>query len=55
MISAALNEKEQALEWLELGLEARAIPIFYKDQPVWDPIRSDQRFRDRLLRMGVPQ
>jgi TolB-like protein/DNA-binding winged helix-turn-helix (wHTH) protein/Flp pilus assembly protein TadD len=55
MIYAALNEKEQALGWLERGLEARAISIFYKDQPVWEPIRSEQRFRDLLVRMGIPQ
>jgi serine/threonine-protein kinase len=52
-IYAALNENELALTWLERGLAARAIGGFYKDEPVWDPIRSDQRFADLLRRMGI--
>ena len=54
-IYAALNEKELAFSWLERGLAAGAIGIFYKDDPVWDPIRSDSRFPDLLRRMGIPQ
>ena len=46
VIYAALNEKELALTWLERGLAAGAIGAFYKDEPVWDPIRSDPRFAD---------
>jgi TolB-like protein/Flp pilus assembly protein TadD len=54
-IYATLNEKEQALSWLERGLATGAIGSFYKDDPVWDPIRSDPRFTDLLRRMGIPQ
>jgi serine/threonine-protein kinase len=54
-IYATLNEKELALIWLERGLAAGAIGAFYKDEPVWDPIRSDPRFADLLRRMGIPQ
>ena len=54
-IYATLNEKEQALSWLERGLATGAIGSFYKDDPVWDPIRSDPRFPDLLRRMGIPQ
>ena len=43
-IYATLNEKEQALTWLERGLAMGAIGAFYKDDPVWDPIHSDPRF-----------
>jgi len=53
-IYAALNEKEQAMSWLDRGLAAGAIGAFYKDDPVWDPIRSDPRFADLLRRMGIP-
>ena len=53
-IYAALNEKELAFQWLESGLEARVIGGFYKDEPVWDTIRSDPRFSDLLRRMGIP-
>lgn len=53
-IYATLNEKELAFSWLERGLAARAIGNFYKDEPVWDRIRSDPRFADLLRRMGIP-
>ena len=43
-IYASLNEKEMALSWLERGLATGAIGPFYKDEPVWDPIRGDPRF-----------
>jgi eukaryotic-like serine/threonine-protein kinase len=52
---AALNEKELALTWLERGLAAGAIGTFWKDEPVWDALRSDARFGDLLRRMGIPQ
>jgi TolB-like protein len=54
-IYASLNEKELAFSWLERGLAAGAIGPFYKNEPVWDPIRSDPRFTDLLRRMGIPQ
>jgi len=54
-IYAALNENELALTWLERGLASGAIGVFYKDEPVWDPIRSDLRFANLLRRMGIPQ
>jgi serine/threonine-protein kinase len=54
-IYATLNDKELAFSWLERGLATGAIGSFYKDDPVWDPIRSDPRFPDLLRRMGIPQ
>jgi len=54
-IYATSNDKELALTWLERGLAAGAIASFYKDDPVWNPLRSDARFGDLLRRMGVPQ
>ena len=53
-IYAALNDKELAFSWLERGLATGAIGVFYKDEPVWDPIRSDPRFGDLRRRMGIP-
>jgi tetratricopeptide (TPR) repeat protein len=50
-IYAALNEKEQALSWLERGLATGALVPFYKDEPVWDPIRSDPRFETLVEKM----
>src|SRR5215472_817921 len=54
-IYAALNEKEMALNWLDRGLAAGAIGSFYKDEPVWDTIRSEPRFSALLRRMNLPQ
>jgi TolB-like protein/Tfp pilus assembly protein PilF len=54
-IYATLNDKEMAFSWLERGLATGAIGVFYKDDPVWDPIRSEPRFADLLQRMGIPQ
>jgi TolB-like protein/Tfp pilus assembly protein PilF len=54
-IYVTLNEKEMAFSWLERGLATGAIGSFFKDEPVWDPIRSDPRFTDLLRRMGIPQ
>ena len=53
-IYATLNEKEQALTWLERGLGAGAIGAFYKDDPVWDPIRGDRRFEALVAKMFAP-
>src|SRR6476646_2833321 len=50
---ATLNEKELAFSWLERGLATGAIAVVYKDEPVWDPIRSDPRYADLLRRMGL--
>jgi hypothetical protein len=52
-IYAGLNEKELISTWLEWALIAGAIGAFYKDEPVWDTIRSDPRFGNLLRRMGV--
>jgi TolB-like protein/Flp pilus assembly protein TadD len=54
-IYATLNDKEKAFSWLERGLATGAIGSFYKDEPVWDTIRSDPRFTDLLQRMGILQ
>jgi TolB-like protein/Flp pilus assembly protein TadD len=53
-IYATLNEKEQALSWLERGLATGAIGPFYKDEPVWDTIRADPRFEVLVEKMSGP-
>jgi serine/threonine protein kinase/Flp pilus assembly protein TadD len=52
-IYTALSEKDLAFSWLERGLQAGAVGLFFKDEPVWDPIRRDPRFADLLRRMGL--
>ena len=53
-VYAALNEKEQALTWLDRGLATGAIGSFYKDEPVWDPMRNHPRFEAFVGKMFVP-
>ena len=52
-VTKRYTEKELALKWLERGLAAGAIGLFYKDEPVWDSIRNDGRFGVLLQRMGL--
>jgi serine/threonine-protein kinase len=54
-IYATLNDKEMALSWLERGLATGAIGAFYKDEPVWDPIRDDPRFTALVEKMVMPE
>jgi serine/threonine-protein kinase len=54
-IYATLNDKEMAFSWLERGLATGALGVFYKDEPVWDPIRDDPRFAVLVEKMVVPK
>jgi len=54
-VYAALHDKEQALGWLERGMNSGAIAGFYGDEPVWDSVRDDPRFSTLLQRLGVPR
>ena len=54
-IYATLNEKELAFSWLERGLATGALGVFYKDEPVWDPIRDDPRFAALVSKTVIPE
>ena len=54
-IYATLNDKELAFSWLERGLATGALGVFYKDEPVWDPIRDDPRFAALVGKMVVSE
>jgi len=54
-IYATLNDKESAFSWLERGLATGALGVFYKDEPVWDPIRDDPRFEKLVAKLVVPE
>ena len=54
-IYATLDDKENAFSWLERGLATGALGVFYKDEPVWDPIRDDPRFEELVGKMVVPE
>jgi serine/threonine-protein kinase len=53
-IYVALGDHDRGLDLLNRGIDAGSIPIFYKDQPLWEPIRRDPRFQSALRRMRIP-
>jgi TolB-like protein/DNA-binding winged helix-turn-helix (wHTH) protein/Flp pilus assembly protein TadD len=53
-IYAALNDKEETYKWLETAYRDRAVWISYLAvDPVFDSIRSEERFQDLLRRVGL--
>jgi eukaryotic-like serine/threonine-protein kinase len=53
-VQAGLGNKDEAFKWLDQSLDLRFGPMIYlKVNPIWDPLRSDPRFADRLRRVGL--
>ena len=54
-IHAALNEKEQAFEWLRRACDERdTFVVYLKVDPTMDNLRSDPRFARLVKDMGLP-
>jgi serine/threonine-protein kinase len=54
IVHAGLGQKDQAFEWLERAFESHAVDLFtLKVEPMFDSLRSDQRFHDLLRRVGL--
>ncbi len=52
----ALGEKDLALQWLERGLEERAVKmVLIGVDPQFDRLRGDARFRNLVRRLHLPQ
>ena len=52
---AGLDDKEQALAWLEKAYQERRDRVFLLNvDPLLDPLRSDPRFDDLVRRVGLP-
>jgi TolB-like protein len=52
LIYAALNDRDQALEWLDRAFEQRHV-WFLKVDPRLDPLRSDPRYEALLRKAGL--
>ena len=52
---SSLGDKNHAFAWLDKAVEQRdwCVPYLKRDN-VWNPLRSDPRFRDLLRRVGLP-
>jgi hypothetical protein len=53
-VQIALGDCDRGLDLLTRAIDGEAIAIFYKDQPLWEPIRRGPRFQSLLRRMHVP-
>lgn len=55
-VQAAMGNKDEAFKWLDQAVDRRFGPLIYlKVNPIWDPLRADPRFAERLRRVGLPQ
>ena len=52
LVYVGLNQKDQAMAWLEKAFEERFSPWVLM-RPAFDPLRSDARFQDLLHRIGL--
>jgi hypothetical protein len=55
ILYAALGKREQAFASLEKAYAAHDLQLQYLGlDPSFDPLRADPRFRNLLLRVGLP-
>jgi hypothetical protein len=56
LVCAAMGDKDRAFEWLDKAYdEHRADLGWIKADPRMDPLRSDPRYKEVLLRLGLPE
>jgi len=56
VVHIALGETDRAFEWLEKAIEARDWQMALLNvEPIFDPLRSDQRFAALVERVGLPR
>ena len=52
----ALGENNKAFDWLEKACEQREYDIIHlKIDPIYDPLRSDPRFKQLLDKLGFEE
>lgn len=56
LVYTGLGDKDRAFEWLDKAYNERSSELpWIKADPRMDPLRSDPRYRNLLLRMGLPE
>ena len=54
-VFVGLDDKDRAFEWLEKAYQRRSSWLrALKPDLIYDPLRSDPRFKDLLRRVGLP-
>ena len=49
-----IGDREETFAWLEKAIQERAVLLYIKLDPIFDPIRDDPRFAQFVRRMGLP-
>ena len=50
-----LGDKDKALDWLERAFQKRDVRLAHVGiDPIFDPLRSELRFRDLVEKMNLP-
>jgi tetratricopeptide (TPR) repeat protein len=52
---ARLGNAEEAVAWLNRGVDVYESWLFQLNDPLWDPIRESVGFQDLLERLGLPR
>lgn len=54
LVYFALGDKEQGFRWLTLAFDEKQIKIRYMDDPVFDDVRNEPRFKALVARLKIP-
>jgi hypothetical protein len=55
-VYTGMGDKDRAFEWLDKAYDERRADLgWIKAAPRMDPLRSDPRYKELLLRMGLPE
>lgn len=53
LVWMGLGDEEQSFTWLERAYEEHEQRLLFKDDGIFDPLRTDPRFQDLLRRIGL--
>ena len=55
LLSTALDKKDEAIDWLNKAVDERDPQLIWVGvEPQLDPLRTDQRFKQLLQKLGIP-